>query len=165
MTMKVSDVLAFDCGPVTWRVSCSDIMLKEKISSDPDAPAQGLVVAGLTDCIGGHVVINPEQSEDHMRATLWHEAWHAAYDAIGGLRLGSEPTEDEVILQLSSTLLDTLRRNGPFTAALLSGSTASVYIKEQGQDNDLPEHHGQSGAQEQIARNRRRTRRTKNRLE
>lgn len=118
-------------------------------------------MAGLTDCIGGHVVINPEQSEDHMRATLWHEAFHAAYDAIGGLRIGQEPTEDDVILQISSTLLDTLRRNGPFTAALLSESPAAAYIKES--SDDLSKHNGQSWSQESAAWNRRRARRTKDR--
>lgn len=125
--MKVSDVRSFECGPVTWSCAVDMQALKARISSDPAAP-EGVVVAGLTDCLLGQVIINPEQSEDHMRATLWHETWHAAYDLVGGLRLSAEPSEDDVILQLSGILLDTLRRNGSLTAALLHGSPAALHI-------------------------------------
>jgi hypothetical protein len=131
--MIVNDVKQFDCAGVEWAVVVSDEAIAERASSVPGSQDHGRI-AGLTDCFAGTVIIASGQSESQKRNTLWHEIWHASFEAVGGMRMPSgegHPSEDDVILQLSSILLDVMRRNGPLASALLAGSPAFHYIGEE----------------------------------
>ena len=131
--MIVNDVKQFDCAGVEWAVVVSDEAIAERASSVPGSQDHGKI-AGLTDCFAGTVIIASGQSESQKRNTLWHEVWHASFEAVGGMRMPSgegHPNEDDVILQLSSILLDVMRRNGPLASALLAGSQAFHYIGEE----------------------------------
>jgi len=131
--MIVNDVKQFDCAGVEWAVVISDEAIAERASLVPGSQDHGRI-AGLTDCFAGTVIIASGQSESQKRNTLWHEVWHASFEAVGGMRMPSgegHPSEDDVILQLSSILLDVMRRNGPLASALLAGSQAFHYIGEE----------------------------------
>ena len=131
--MIVNDVKQFDCAGVEWAVVVSDQAIAERASMVPGSQDNGKI-AGLTDCFAGTVIIASGQSESQKRNTLWHEVWHASFEAVGGMRMPSgegHPNEDDVILQLSSILLDVMRRNGPLASALLAGSQAFHYIGEE----------------------------------
>lgn len=131
--MIVNDVKQFDCAGVEWSVVVSDPAIAERADAVPGSQDHGKI-AGLTDCFFGTVLIASGQSESQKRNTLWHEVWHAGFEAVGGMRLPTgegHPNEDDVILQLSSVLLDVMRRNGPLASALLAGSPAFHFIGEE----------------------------------
>lgn len=130
--MRVNKVRKINIMETSWSVTVSRRAITKVTKK---ARSQGVIpkgaVAGLTNCLNGRIYVAPEGPESHRRAVLWHEVWHAAYESIGGLRLGPEASEDDVIMQLSQPLLATLRQNGPLTAALLEGSEASAYMRAQ----------------------------------
>lgn len=120
--MNVKQVLEIDIGAVAWRVSQSETEIAAKIKESGHTSPENTVIAGLTDCFAGTIYVHPGQSESQQRNTLWHEIFHACYDVIGGLRIGPEASEDDVIMQVSSTLLATIRNNPSLVAALLADS-------------------------------------------
>ena len=120
--MKVKQVTEIEIGAVTWLVSQNEAEIAAKIEMIGGPAQENTVVAGLTDCFSGAIHVHPGQSESQQRNTLWHEVFHACYDVIGGMRLGPEPSEDDVIMQVSSTLLATIRNNPALMLALLADS-------------------------------------------
>lgn len=129
--MKVSEVTEIDIGAVTWRISQNELEIAAKIEQSGASQAENTVVAGLTDCFSGAILVHPGQSESQQRNTLWHEVFHACYDVIGGMRLGPEPSEDDVIMQVSSTLLATIRNNPNLMLALLADSISLEVIQRR----------------------------------
>jgi hypothetical protein len=129
--MKVREVTEIDIGAVTWRISQNEQEIAAKIEQSGTSQAENTVVAGLTDCFSGAILVHPGQSESQQRNTLWHEVFHACYDVIGGMRLGSEPSEDDVIMQVSSTLLATIRNNPSLMLALLADSISLEVIQRR----------------------------------
>jgi hypothetical protein len=129
--MLVDEVYVLNVADTEWSVTVSRKLLKKVVAkaakkSEDAARTLGIShsIAGLTNCLDGNIYIAPEGPESHRRSVLWHEVWHAAFESVGGLRVSSNPTEDDIITQLSQTLLDTLRRNGRLTHALLHDSPA-----------------------------------------
>ena len=129
--MKVKQVTEIEIGAVTWRVSQNEAEIAAKIEQIGGHAQENTVVAGLTDCFSGAIHVHPGQSESQQRNTLWHEVFHACYDVIGGMRLGAEPSEDDVIMQVSSTLLATIRNNPALMLALLADSISLETIQRR----------------------------------
>lgn len=129
--MKVKQVTEIEIGAVTWRVSQNEAEIAAKIEHIGGPAQENTVVAGLTDCFSGAIHVHPGQSESQQRNTLWHEVFHACYDVIGGMRLGAEPSEDDVIMQVSSTLLATIRNNPALMLALLADSISLETIQRR----------------------------------
>lgn len=125
--MLVDEVYVLNVADTEWSVTVSRRAIQKVTSRASLEPPRG-AVAGLTNCLDGRIYVAPEGPESHRRAVLWHEVWHAAFDSVGGMRLSAEPQEDDVITQISQVLLDTLRRNGRLTAALLHESPAAKFI-------------------------------------
>ena len=129
--MKVKQVTEIEIGAVTWLVSQNEAEIAAKIEMIGGPAQENTVVAGLTDCFSGAIHVHPGQSESQQRNTLWHEVFHACYDVIGGMRLGAEPSEDDVIMQVSSTLLATIRNNPALMLALLADSISLETIQRR----------------------------------
>lgn len=129
--MKVKQVTEIEIGAVTWLVSQNEAEIAAKIEQIGGPAQENTVVAGLTDCFSGAIHVHPGQSESQQRNTLWHEVFHACYDVIGGMRLGAEPSEDDVIMQVSSTLLATIRNNPALMLALLADSISLETIQRR----------------------------------
>lgn len=129
--MKVKQVTEIEIGAVTWLVSQNEAEIAAKIEMIGGPAQENTVVAGLTDCFSGAIHVHPGQSESQQRNTLWHEVFHACYDVIGGMRLGPEPSEDDVIMQVSSTLLATIRNNPALMLALLADSISLETIQRR----------------------------------
>lgn len=129
--MKVKQLTEIEIGAVTWRVSQNEAEIAAKIEMIGGHDKENTVIAGLTDCFSGAIHVHPGQSESQQRNTLWHEVFHACYDVIGGMRLGPEPSEDDVIMQVSSTLLATIRNNPALMLALLADSISLETIQRR----------------------------------
>jgi hypothetical protein len=129
--MKVKQLTEIEIGAVTWKVSQSEAEIAAKIEMIGGPTQENTVIAGLTDCFSGAILVHPGQSESQQRNTLWHELFHACYDVIGGMRLGPEPSEDDVIMQVSGTLLATIRNNPALVLALLADSISLETIQRR----------------------------------
>ena len=129
--MKVKQLTEIEIGAVTWKVSQSEAEIAAKIEMIGGPAQENTVIAGLTDCFSGAILVHPGQSESQQRNTLWHELFHACYDVIGGMRLGPEPSEDDVIMQVSGTLLATMRNNPALMLALLADSISLETIQRR----------------------------------
>lgn len=128
--MKVSEVKTFDCCGV-WSVTVDDREIERRVHVSGNECVQG-----LTDHADNMIVIRPGSEPTQQAYTLFHELFHVIFGQVGGLRVPGPKDEDaldedDVIWQLSPLLLDTLRRNGRLTAALLSGSDAARYMKKE----------------------------------
>ena len=125
--MKVSEVKSFDCcGAWSVVVDAREIERRVHVSGNE-------CVQGLTDHGDNMIVIRPGAEPTQQAYTLFHELFHVIYGQVGGLRgpTGEDALdEDDVITQLSALLLDTLRKNGRLTAALLDNSEAVRYMKK-----------------------------------
>lgn len=132
----VNEVKSFDCCG-DWFVIVDNAEIISRIEqTQEEMLAQNIYIQGLTDTKTQSIVIDHQASQDQQRHTLFHELFHVVYASIGGLRLpavtkkGNDVEEDDIICQIAPLLLDTLRKNGALTAALLSGSDAQYFIEE-----------------------------------
>ena len=66
------------------------------------------------------IVLTPDQATGQLRDTLLHEVLHGIIYVTGGIAEG----EEKIVQQLSSTLLDTLRRNPDLVWFLVSADEA-----------------------------------------
>jgi hypothetical protein len=138
---QVKEVKSFDCCG-DWLVIVDNDEIVSRVKEANAEISSNVYIQGLTDTKMQAIVIDHNASHDQQRHTLFHELFHVIYAAIGGLRLpvvtkkGNDVEEDDVICQIAPLLLDTLRRNGPLVAALLSGSEAEYFIKELDNGNE-----------------------------
>jgi hypothetical protein len=97
--------------------------------------SDNMIVQGITDHSTNTIYVDSIVDQDEQINVLFHELFHAVYSRVGGFRLANvkakEEHEDEVITQITPLLLDTIRKNGALTAALLRGSEAYRYIGEE----------------------------------
>lgn len=97
--------------------------------------SDNMIVQGITDHSTNTIYVDSIVDQDEQINVLFHELFHAVYSRVGGFRLSNvkhkEEHEDEVITQITPLLLDTIRKNGALTAALLRGSEAYRYIGEE----------------------------------
>ena len=97
--------------------------------------SENMIVQGITDHSTNTIYVDSIVDQDEQINVLFHELFHAVYSRVGGFRLSNvkhkEEHEDEVITQITPLLLDTLRKNGALTAALLRESDAYRYIGEE----------------------------------
>ena len=129
---RVEDVKSFTCCG-NWKVVVSRSMIEEKT---PDGMiSENMIVQGITDHSTNTIYVDSIVDQDEQINVLFHELFHAVYSRVGGFRLSNvkhkEEHEDEVITQITPLLLDTLRKNGALTAALLRESDAYRYIGEE----------------------------------
>ena len=129
---RVEDVKSFTCCG-NWQVVVSRSMIEEKT---PDGMiSENMIVQGITDHSTNTIYVDSIVGQDEQINVLFHELFHAVYSRVGGFRLSNvkhkEEHEDEVITQITPLLLDTLRKNGALTAALLRESDAYRYIGEE----------------------------------
>lgn len=132
---KVKEVKSLDCCG-EWLVIVDNAEIISRVEQTREEMlTKNIYIQGLTDTKAQAIVIDHEASQDQQRHTLFHELFHVIYASIGGLRLpvvtkkGNDVEEDDVICQIAPLFLDTLRKNGPLTAALLAGSEAEYFMK------------------------------------
>jgi hypothetical protein len=108
-------------------------MIEEKTPAD--MISDSMIVQGITDHSNNTIYVDSIIDQHEQINVLFHELFHAVYSRVGGFRLSNvkqkEEHEDEVITQITPVLLETLRKNGALTAALLRESDAYRYIGEE----------------------------------
>ena len=102
------------------------------ISTDPDEwmrhehSAQRKGDYGFTNYLSARILINPDQTDDVRRLTLWHEVMHAVIETIAGsanfTQLGDdkEAAEESVVRTLEHGTLAVLRDNPALVGYLTS---------------------------------------------
>lgn len=71
----------------------------------------------------GKILINPNQSPQSLRASLLHEVLHAVFHEFVGTRYGAgklKLTEEQLVRQITSGLIDVLRVNRDLTFFLMA---------------------------------------------
>lgn len=128
----VDDVKSFQCCG-NWKVVVSRSLIEDKIPAG--MLTENMIVQGITDHSTNTIYVDSTVDQDEQINVLFHELFHAVYSRVGGFRLSNvkqkEEHEDEVITQITPVLLETLRKNGALTAALLRESDAYRYIGEE----------------------------------
>jgi len=128
----VDDVKSFQCCG-NWKVVVSRSLIEDKVPAG--MLTENMIVQGITDHSTNTIYVDSTVDQDEQINVLFHELFHAVYSRVGGFRLSNvkqkEEHEDEVITQITPVLLETLRKNGALTAALLRESDAYRYIGEE----------------------------------
>lgn len=110
-------------GSIVYQVISDPVLfaLKER-----DEECKG--VYGFTTAMKATIFLNPDQTPDNQRLTLWHEIMHALAESVMGNphwdNLGEGPTErEEKIIRLfeSPTLL--VLRDNPLLVKYLTGGS------------------------------------------
>ena len=110
-------------GSVVYRVISDPILFALK---EGDEECKGAY--GFTTAMKATIHLNPDQSPDNQRLTLWHEIMHALAESVMGNphwdNLGENPVEREekIIRLLESPTLLVLRNNPLLVKYLMGGS-------------------------------------------
>jgi hypothetical protein len=101
-------------GPFTYSVSDSEVdALRSKVDEE------NAHNVGRSDHSKQTITIDPSQGDDQKADTLLHEVLHAVWAATGLYQTPAAKHEEVIVTTLSTTLLDTLRRNPALVSALV----------------------------------------------
>lgn len=88
-------------GPIKWKIKWDKGLIdKYQIENDQK-------VLGYTDKDKTYVVVDPSASIERKRETLFHELFHAAFDAL--VAGTDKPTEEEYVSNGSPLILQALQ--------------------------------------------------------
>lgn len=101
-------------GPYGVEVFCDeDKMHGERVKNEV------VEAVGFCSTDTQEIFLDPNQGSDSMADTLLHEVLHYIFYITGGTNEFGNENEEKMIMHISSTLLDTLRRNPKMTRYLL----------------------------------------------
>lgn len=93
-----------EIGPLVWKVDYDPVKIKESGYAGAGASF------GLTFASQLEILVDPDRPEQGIRDTLLHEVLHAVI-WTAGIDLGDDDEEEIIVGQLSTAILDVLRRN------------------------------------------------------
>lgn len=93
-----------EIGPLVWKVDYDPVKIKES------GYAGGGGMFGVTFPSQLEICVDPDRPEQGIRETLLHEVLHAVIWTVG-IDAGDDDEEEVLVAQLSTAILDVLRRN------------------------------------------------------